>query len=171
MRIEIKKRHVLYAMNAAVWLKYGVIPDILRTVRHGLNAVTGAVNSVNQGVNEIMDGVSATTGNISYNAASVINSSDKGLIQIICTGLLVLFIASRIMPIVTNRGKSKPVGATKTVRGKKKPSGATKTVQGKTKPTKKEVYPQWYDEYGANFKNKADARKHFNEWYMWEYQQ
>ncbi len=159
MKLTITWKQARVAAETYVLIKYGVISDIVKWVRHLANVAGETANAVTNGINDIGGQISRTTDAINYQTDTVaanFTSADKSLLQMGLMCIIAFALLYRFGPVLYAMFIDSVTSA--------KPTKRKKSTAGKAaKNTSKEArFNKWVARYGGDFKTKKEAKQAFD---------
>jgi len=145
-----------------VLIKYGVISDAVKFIRHGANIVGETLNSVTSGVDEISGQVSRTVDAMNYQTETVaanFSNADKSLFQMTIMVIIIFALLYRFGPVLYAMFVDSIRGETKAKRGETKAKRGDKEA---SRGDKEARFNKWVARYGGDYKTKKEAKAAFN---------
>lgn len=160
MRFNITWKQARVAAEAYVLIKYNVVSDAIRFVRHTMNVAGEALTSFTEGVGEIGAQVERTGNALAFQSETVsanLASVNGSVLKLVLTTALVIFLLYRFGPLLfaVLRGPFPESGQEEPVHRKKT------TTKSKAQGGKEARFQKWVARYGGEFQTKKEAKAAF----------
>lgn len=168
MKLNITWKKTRLLIEGYILIKYNVISDLMRFVRHTANFAGEKLNEITSGINEISGQVTRTADAVNYQTESVaanFSNADKSIFQMSISVIIIFALLYRFGPVLYAMFLDSIRGDKKAASGDKKAArGETKATSGKTKSTrgaKEARFNKWVSRYGKDYRTKKEAQQAF----------